>query len=246
MCFGPQPYRMAAVRKVEGSIREAKTQTVPCLGKIPNEAISIQQMPTVKVPSIYDDAVSNAKLMSDKLKVNVDNILSKAEKLQSSISEEISQVQSSIQTAVGSAVGEITAKGSELGSKLKGALGQAKSSAFGSVSDVFPSSRAKECVALGAPDLNKIDKKAFSGKLGGVASTPQVESDQIDLEESENLDLAEKLKGGIPSPTSVLGSKLPKPPIPSIPAPVIPVDDVPIISYDIPSLDIGSLDGGGF
>lgn len=244
MCFGPQPYHMARVRRSSAAIREAKTETVPCLGKVPSEALSISQMPTVKVPSKYDDAVANASLVTDKLKVNVDSVLSKAQELQSSIQGEIGSAISAAEGAIGKAVGEVTA----LGEKIKGGVQDAVKSAFGSVSDVFPSSRSKDCVALGAPDLEKVDKKAFSGKLGGVASTPQPESDSIDLLEAAVATAAVvgAVEAFAPEPPK-LGSSIPPTKVPVVPVVEEVVEEIPSINYgEQPMPDIGLLDGGQF
>ena len=235
---------MARVRQSAAAIREAKTETVPCLGKVPAEAISIGQMPTVKVPSKYDDAVANAGLVADKLKVNVDNILSKAEQLQSSIQGEISSAIGAAEGAIGEAVGAANA----LGSKIKGEIQGAVKSAFGSVSDVFPSSRSKDCVALGAPDLTKMDKKAFGGKLGGAAPTPVPESDSIDILEAAVATAAVvgAVKAFAPEPPK-LGSSIPQPKPPVVPVAKPVTEEIPSINYgEQPMPDIGLLDGGQF
>ena len=232
---------MADIRTGPAAQRSAKVVNAPGLGKVSPEVVSIQQLPKVKVPSIYDDAVQNSKLVSETLKVNVDGVLSKLEKIQGSVS-----------SAVASATSQLQSGASALGSKLKSAAPALSSApAFSSVSEMFPDQKTKDSVALGVPDLESVDKKAFGGKLGGQASDVKLESDEVDLlEAASKAAVATAAVATIASAKAQqpvkLGSSLSTPPVP-VPEPVPVVrDDVPILRYDQPSPEIDLLDGGGF
>lgn len=206
MCFcGPAPHHSANIRKAKAAIREKETKSTPCSGDIPPELISVEQVPSVQTPSVFDDAVESAKAIESKLLVNVDGLLAKAEGIQKSIQGAFADVQS----AVGGAIAE--AEGA-LGGAIAGAQDAIQGgikSAFSSVENMFAGSGSKDCVALGVPDTQKIDSKAFGGGLGAAADLPvdSIEEDAIQAELGEQL-----AAGGLPS-TPELGSGLGKPPI---------------------------------
>lgn len=177
MCFGPAPHHMANIRKTKAAMREKQKKSTPCSGDIPLEMISVEQVPSVQTPSIFDDAVESAKAIESKLLVNVDGLLAKAEGIQKSIQGAFADVQS----AVGGAIAE--AEGA-LGSAIAGAQGAIQGgikSAFSSVENMFAGSGSKDCVALGVPDTQKIDPKAFGGGIGLAGETPieSLEEDEI-------------------------------------------------------------------
>ena len=204
MSFGPQPYRPSQIRTTSGATRGVQSQKVPCGDKVSGELFGIGQVPKVNVPSVFDDAVETANLIEQKILVNVDGILSKVE-----------EAQSAIQGAV------------------EGAIGEAKSAIFSSISGILPDMGSKDCVALGVPDLAKTDKKAFGGKLGGSASTPVPESDGIDLFE------AAIATGAVVAAVSATRPRRRRP------APTQEI--IPSVNFgEQPMPDIGLLDGGDF
>lgn len=182
MSFGPAPYKMAQVR--EESRRIASKSKSPCLGDVPNELVSIGQAPGIKVPSLFDDAVQTVNTLEEKLKVNVNAILTKAE-----------AVQKSVQGAITEATGEI-------GAAIDGGI----RSAFSSVEGLFGGTTSKDCVALGIPDVQKLDASAFGGGIGQAQSIPSVSSQ----EDEEQAAAAERLAAGVGPSLPELGSELPE------------------------------------
>lgn len=171
MSFGPTPYRMAAVR--ESSKRGVQKKSTPCADVSP-ELIGIEQLPSVNTPSVFDDAVQSAKTLEEKLLVNVDGLLAKAE---------------SIQKSIQGAVSEVTG---QIGSAIEGGV----QSAFESIDGFFNGTDSKDCVAFGVPDTNKIDVNAFGGGVGAATAIPSVSL----AEDEEQDQIAQQLAvGGGPS-----------------------------------------------
>lgn len=192
MSFGPAPYKMAQVR--EESRRAASKSKSPCSGDVPNELVSIGQAPGVKVPSVFDDAVQTVNTLEEKLKVNVNAALTKAE-----------AIQKSVQGAISEATGEI-------GAAIDGAV----RSAFSSVEGLFGGTKSKDCVALGIPDTKTLDANAFGGGLGEAPSIPSVSQ----MEDEEQAQIAEQLEAGVQPTLPELGGSLPKPPTTGVAKPL--------------------------
>lgn len=184
MCLGPHPYQMARIR--EKARREAAKSKSPCSGDVPNELVSIGQVPSVKIPSVFDDVVQTVNTLEEKLKVNVDAVLAKAE-----------AIQKSVQGAISEATGEI-------GAAIDGAV----KSAFSSVEGLFGGTKSKDCVALGIPDTKTLDVNAFGGGLGEAPSIPSLSL----VEDEEQAQIAELLDAGVQPTLPELGGSLPKPP----------------------------------
>jgi len=169
---------MAEIR--EGSQRIATKSISPCLGQIPNELLGIGQMPSVKVPSVFDDAVQSAKTLEDKLKVNIDSLLTKAEEIQKEIQGAFGEITSGIQ------------------------------SAFESVESMILGSGSTDCVALGVPDPKKLDSNAFGGGIGAAMSIPSDSGLEDDLQAQIGQQLEAptpalpELGSGLPQPTQAV------------------------------------------
>lgn len=183
MCFGPAPYQAAKVRAA--SVKTKAKKQSPCAGEIPDELISIGQTPSVKVPSLFDDAVEGAKTIEKKLLINVDGLLAKAEGIQKSILGVVGEIQGAADGLIGEAK---NALGSAIGGVQDSIQGGIKS-AFSSVDGMFSSNQSTDCVALGIPDKKKLDPNAFGGGIGSADEIPveSLEEDELQAGVSEAL-----------------------------------------------------------
>jgi len=228
MPYGPPPY-IAQGSKTPP--RTAPVEFIPAYGSVPPELLGIGQVPSLNVPSSFDDAVQNSELV-ESLGIDPEETIKEATD------------KFSVEPKTDSVVLDSP---TNLGIQLKSSKTSGDPSPlniFKSMSGIFPELGNLQTIALGIPDLKDVDLYAFGG-LGSVLES-ETESSIVDVNEINATSAEKNIITGATQVGSILGEKLPPDPIPKVITEIVQETE-PITDFgESPAFDVGLIDGGDY